>query len=85
VLTSTEVVVRNPFNSRRVRLADVTHVEGGWGGLTIGTLAGVAVTAWAVQKSNYARWSGRRTRADDIADEIMAAARQAKAAGASAP
>jgi hypothetical protein len=74
VLTTSEVIVRNPWGTRRVPLADITDVRPGYSGLTVTTRPGQSVTAWAVQKSNTAKWSGRQTRADEVAAIITAAA-----------
>lgn len=73
-VTGTEVVVTNPWGTRRIPLADVAGAEGGYFGLAVRRRSGGSVTAWAVQKSNGATWSGRRTRADEAADAIRAAA-----------
>ncbi|MEV0713812.1 PH domain-containing protein [Asanoa sp. NPDC050611] len=72
-LTETDVEVRNPLRTQRLPLADVADAKTGYGGLRIETRDGRAVTAWAVQKSNLANWTGRRTRADDVADAIAGA------------
>ncbi|MGC5290622.1 PH domain-containing protein [Micromonospora sp. DT231] len=74
-LTDEEVIVRNPNGSQQVSLNDVATVEPGYGGLTITTTRGERVVAWAVQKSNLATWTGRQTRADDVAASITAASR----------
>jgi hypothetical protein len=42
-------------------------VRPGYHGLEITTRQGDVAVAWAVQKSNLARWLKRRTRADDVA------------------
>jgi Bacterial PH domain len=65
------VVVRNPLWTQRVRLAEIASVEPGYSGLQITTAEGRTVTAWAVQKSNWSAWRGRRTRADEIAAAIV--------------
>lgn len=75
-LTGTDLVVRNPWGTRRVPLADITGTGGAYTGLRIERRSGTPVTAWAVQKSNAAKWSGTSTRADQVATEIMAAARR---------
>jgi hypothetical protein len=36
------------------------------------TKDGETISAWAVQKSNIAKWRGRRTRADDVAAALLA-------------
>ncbi|GIF65354.1 hypothetical protein Ais01nite_33890 [Asanoa ishikariensis] len=74
ILTGTDVEVRNPLRTRRVPLAEITDAKTGYGGLRIETRDGRAITAWAVQKSNVASWSGRHTRADEVADAIRAQA-----------
>ncbi|WP_430501289.1 PH domain-containing protein [Micromonospora trifolii] len=74
-LTDTDVIVRNPNGSQQVSLSDVAKVEPGYGGLTITTSTGEHVVAWAVQKSNLAKWTGRHTRADEVAASITAASR----------
>jgi hypothetical protein len=74
-LTDTDVEVRNPLRTRRVPLGEIADAKTGYGGLRIETRDGRAVNAWAVQKSNLASWSGRHTRADDVADAIRKAAR----------
>ncbi|GAA1844969.1 PH domain-containing protein [Asanoa iriomotensis] len=75
-LTDTEVEVRNPLRTRRLPLGEVVDAKTGYGGLRIETRDGRAVSAWAVQKSNLASWSGRHTRADEVADAIRKAARR---------
>jgi hypothetical protein len=77
VLTGTEVLVRNPWGTRRVPLPDVARTAGGYFGLSIHRRSGGSVTAWAVQKSNGASWAGRQTRADEVAAAIRDAAGQA--------
>ncbi|WP_158244945.1 PH domain-containing protein [Verrucosispora sp. ts21] len=80
ILTDNDVTVRNPSGSRRVPLDEVVMVEPGYGGLTITTASGDPVVAWAVQKSNLAKWKGWHTRADDVAATIMSASRSGAAA-----
>lgn len=75
VLTATDLVVRNPGGTRQVSLREVAAVEPGYGGLTITTVTGERVVAWAVQKSNLAKWTGRHTRADEVVAAITAASR----------
>ena len=77
ILTRTDVVVRNPWGYRRVPLSEVAGAGGGYAGLAIRLRSGGSVTAWALQKSNAAKWSGRATRSDEAAEAIMAAARAA--------
>ncbi|HEU5030312.1 MAG TPA: PH domain-containing protein [Spirillospora sp.] len=68
------VVVRNPLWTHRVRLGEIAAVEPGYSGLRITTAEGRTVTAWAVQKSNWSAWRGRRTRADEVAAAIVRSA-----------
>lgn len=75
ILTSTEVIVRNPGRTHRVDLSDAVRIDPGYGGLTLTTSTGARVVAWAVQKSNFAKWTGRHTRADEVAASINAAIR----------
>src|SRR5207253_9750669 len=44
--------------------------------VTSAGLAGPHVKAWAVQKSNWAHWFGRRVRADDVAHDLAQRARR---------
>ncbi|MET8262181.1 PH domain-containing protein [Micromonospora sp. NPDC005553] len=75
ILTDTEVILRNPNASQHIALRDVRIVDAGYGGLTITTSTNERVVAWAVQKSNLAKWTGRHTRADDVAASITRASR----------
>ncbi|WP_328472029.1 hypothetical protein OHA21_08795 [Actinoplanes sp. NBC_00393] len=77
ILTDTEVVVRNPWGVRRIPLSDVESAGAGYSGLTIRRHSGGSVTAWALQKSNAAKWTNRTTRADEAAAAIQAAADRA--------
>lgn len=71
LIAETEGVrVRNPRQETFVRWADIADVSAGYGGITIRTASGDSIRAWAVQKSNAASWSRRRTRADDVTDFI---------------
>ena len=74
-LSETEVIVRNPIRIIRVPLADVTDARPGRRGVTICVADDCKVAAWAVQKSGLARWTGRDTRADQVAEAIRAAVR----------
>ena len=64
------VHVRNPFSSRTFAWSDVTLIAPGENGLVIGSDDG-AVSAWCVQKSNASIASGRFTRADAVAHELI--------------
>ncbi|MET0491724.1 MAG: PH domain-containing protein [Actinoplanes sp.] len=74
-LTGEEVIVRNPVRTTRVPLADIAEVRPGRRGVTIRTTDDRKVSAWAVQRSNLARWTGRDTRADQVTEAIRAAVR----------
>ena len=76
-LASTEVVVRNPFEVVRVPLQEVVDVGAGYKGLVITLANRTVVTAWAVQKARLASWLHWHTRADDVAEAILAAVREA--------
>jgi hypothetical protein len=65
------------FGVVRIPLEAVVDVSAGYYGLTITLASGTRVSAWAVQKSNLASWFNRHTRADDVAEAILAAAREA--------
>ncbi len=78
VLTDEEVVVQNPFVAFVVPLADVQHAEaGGWGVLIAVRGRHAPVTAMAVAKANISFMAGRKVRADQVADAISRAAREA--------
>ncbi len=78
-LTSTEVIVCNPLEVVRIPLQGVVDVSAGYGGVTITRADRTRVGAWAVQKTNLASWFHWRTRADDVVEAILAAAREAGA------
>lgn len=78
-LTTTEVIVRNPFEIVRIPLGEVVDVTAGYGGVAIMRADRTRVGAWAVQKTNLASWFHWHTRADDVVEAILAAARQAGA------
>jgi hypothetical protein len=59
--------VQNPITRVDLSWAEITQVRPGYHGLEITTRDGDVAVAWAVQKSNWARWLKRRTRADDVA------------------
>jgi len=71
-LTATEVVIRNPLKTRRLALRDITGASTDYSGLTLRLRGGETVCAWAVQKSNFADWMGWDTRADLVADAVLA-------------
>ena len=67
-----DLIVQNRLSNTSIPYADIKGVSGGYYGLIIRLRQGRVVTAWAVQKSNAARWLNKRTRVDDVADAIMA-------------
>lgn len=68
------VFIQNRITSKFVPYPEITRVSGGYYGLTLRTSRGDVVIAWAVQKSNLARWLHRQTRADEVAQAIVARA-----------
>lgn len=73
--TAAGLVVCNPYRSVTIPWHDLDSVEGGYFGLIVRRRSDPRpIHAWAVQKSNFARWTGRRTRSDDVAREILAVA-----------
>ncbi|MGV8968595.1 MAG: hypothetical protein ACOH2F_20225 [Cellulomonas sp.] len=78
VLTDEQVVVQNALVAFVVPLADVQHAEaGGWGVLIAVRGRHAPVTAMAVVKANISFLTGRRVRADHVADVITQAAHEA--------
>ena len=78
VLTDEQVVVQNALVAFVVPLADVRHAEaGGWGVLIAVRGRHAPVTAMAVVKANISFMTGRRVRADHVADAITRAAQEA--------
>jgi hypothetical protein len=65
------VVIQNPIVRLKVPWTDITGAGSGYYGLRIERKSGNSITAWAVQKSNTARWGHKRVRADDVANVIM--------------
>lgn len=64
--------IQNRITAVRVPYRDIKQISGGYYGLRIVRTNGTIVMAWAVQKSNFARWLGEHTRSDDVIDAIMA-------------
>ncbi len=64
------VHVRNPFSSRSFAWNYITLIAPGENGLVVGSDEGT-VAAWCVQKSNASIVSGRFTRADAVAHELI--------------
>jgi len=72
VLGTGSVTVYNPILHTSIDYADIETATPGYSGLTIVGRNGRRVSAWAVQKSNAARWVHKQTRADEVAQAIMA-------------
>lgn len=70
-LSSEWLVVQGAFAHRAVRYGAISEARPGLYGLRIKTTTGGAFVAWAVQKSKFAEWFHHRTRADDVAEQIM--------------
>lgn len=75
-LSPEAVTVDNAFKSYAVPLSEITHARGGYNGLEISRAGRRKVVAGAVQKSNWATWTGRETRSDEIAHAILDAKRR---------
>ena len=65
-LTADGVIVRNPVKRTEVLYRDIRDVRAGGIGLRIVRRDGSWVIAWAIQKSNAARWSGAEARCDQV-------------------
>jgi hypothetical protein len=70
-LTPEAVIVQNRLTKRSVPYSTIVGVKAGFYGLRLLTKDHNDVTAWAVQKSNEAKWAHRQTRADEVAEAIM--------------
>jgi purine-cytosine permease-like protein len=74
-----QLVVQGAFASRSVPLDTIRVVRPGVYGLRIETRTEGTIVAWAVQKSKFAEWFHRRTRADRVIEQIVARAHGAAA------
>jgi hypothetical protein len=74
-LTPSGVEVRNPLRYRMLPWSDIARAGNGYYGVRISTSRDEAITAWAVQKSNAAAWLRKRTRSDELVNEINLRAR----------
>lgn len=70
-VTPEALVVRGVFSRRTVDYDAIRRARPGLYGVRIETTDQGSVTAWAVQKSKFAEWTHRHTRADDVVAEIM--------------
>ncbi|HVT42009.1 MAG TPA: PH domain-containing protein [Acidimicrobiales bacterium] len=71
-LTDDGLVVQGAFAEHHVDYAAVTGMDLTPYGLRIETATQGRVIAWAVQKSAIASWRHRRTRADEVVEQIAA-------------
>ena len=69
-LSSEWLVVQGAFAHRAVRCRAIREARPGLYGLRINTTSGGFI-AWAVQKSKFAEWLHRSTRADEVVEQIM--------------
>lgn len=82
-MTSQVIRVRNFCRWRVISLDDVISVSPGYYGVAIRYSSNGYILSLASQKSNIASWFKRRTQADEISDEILAAVRSRKGSAAS--
>lgn len=82
VLDEDTLTVISAVKTYRIPLRDVQMVRGGYYGLEIKVRSRrLPITASAIQKPNWANWTGRRTRADEVADAILEARNRLEAGG----
>lgn len=72
LLGATEVTIQNRSSKVSVNYSQIRQVRAGYYGLTFILADGRRITAWAVQKSNWARWFRTPARADAVVDAITA-------------
>jgi hypothetical protein len=74
ILGEDALTVGSAMRVHRIPLRDVLRVSGGYYGLNV-TVRGrlLPLTASAVQKPNWATWTGKHTRSDDVAAAIIEA------------
>lgn len=70
-LTPECMIVRGVFARRSVEYDDITRVRPGLYGVKVETRETGPLLVWAVQKSKFAEWSHRHTRADDVVAAII--------------
>jgi hypothetical protein len=70
-LTSEHLEVQGVFSQRSVDYDSIRAVTPGAMGLQVETFEDGSVLVWAIQKSTLSEWLRQRTRADEIAAEIM--------------
>jgi hypothetical protein len=71
-LDKEDLIVQNLITRSAIPYSEITQVKPGYYGLVVDMRNGTSLTAWAVQKSNIARWTHRTVRADQVAEAIMA-------------
>jgi hypothetical protein len=67
--------LRNPWREWLISWSSIAGATPGYYGIRIQRCDGPPVVAWAVQKPNVAKWTGRRSRADEVAEAIVATAK----------
>lgn len=80
----TTLTVRNPLHTHVVEIADVVGAAPAYAGLRLTVRGGKQITVFAIQRHNIAIALRRRTRADRLAEELLARARELRSRGISA-
>ena len=70
VAASDRLLIVNPIKTYTARWTQIMKVEPGYHGLSVSLEDGSTIIAWAVQKSNWAQWRKKHTRADEVAHEL---------------
>jgi hypothetical protein len=83
-LTSEHLEVQGVFSQRSVDYGSISRVTPGAMGLQVETTEDGSILIWAIQKPKVAEWLHQKTRADDIAAEIMERVAQERVALAAA-
>lgn len=74
-MTKDRLIVRNLGHRRTIPLREITAIRSGYYGTEILCREGKWWFGLAVQKPRFATWLGKRTRADAMAEVIVATAR----------
>jgi hypothetical protein len=72
------ITIVNPVRRHSIHLTEVTGIGSSYGGIIISRNNKRSVTAWAVQKPNWAYVLRRRVRSDEVVDEISQLVQNAK-------
>ena len=78
-LASDHLEVQGVFAQHSVGYESIRAVKPGSMGLQVETADGGPVLIWAIQKSSVSKWLHQKTRADQVAAEIMARVESAEA------